>query len=98
MKNKFSYIGLSLNIAIFVFLTLQFFGITAPNETPTYWTDESYFASYFLADISVFILWLLIYLSRKRKESKPLFLINSTLAVISSFWLLSITYIILGFT
>lgn len=83
MKNKFSYIGLLINITLLVVLKDMFFGLHFPsvvNLTKLYYPV--------FAIIMMIILWWLIRLSRKRNESKPLFFTNCILAVFNSLSLL----------
>ena len=87
MKNKFSYIGLLINITIFIVFSIKSPPIFA-DRFPKIVGITGFFYFFIIAIIIVVILWGLIRLSRKRSESKPLFLANCILAVFNSFSLL----------
>lgn len=92
MKNKFSLIGLLINIIIFIFFSSQFFGISI---LPTGVSNMTGYFLIIIGDIVAFLLWWLIRLGRKINESKLLHLINFALAVFNSLWLIINSFLIL---
>lgn len=83
MKNKFSLIGLTINIITFAMLSKQTFGDWFPLVDML-----GVFYYSIIAIIIMVILWWLIHLSRKNNESKPLFLVNFILTIFNSLSLL----------
>ena len=91
MNNKISYIVFLLNIAVIFIFSNQFLGF----KNSIVLLNITGFFFPIVAIIVGIILWRLIYLSRRIKENRILFLINYTLAIINSLSLVFQCFILL---